>query len=1214
MGRTLLKTIAITTLLGVAAPVVHADTSFGIGSIILPANGTYQDDCGNVAVYGLVYNVLRANAWLAAKGYGTIEVYYAYKDTKASPNRCTPTNKHAGPAYGASAAGQVPAYPAVGAPLHNDAKWNDGCDFEVVDGSTVNGTPPVRLVNKASPTLASDTDISTRSTTASADIFPRWGSQPITDANLVTTVRYSGGPFIISDADAPNFLKLISGQVFGADGLARDSASGGNVIDFSPFKLGSCTFGTSIGGNVAVHRAYVPFTAPTPKVFTSTPPRLALLASDKNSRTGTIFNNILEKYLRNGGLNFSGAQGCPSGGVYASNATQCPGPNFGSPGQIYDLFDFQDLVDNKIAANVAGVPVYKMFWAPHWDLAGASSNGYENTAVANLTSFLDGQAGLMGECASVQSLEGVPSGFSAPVAAVPGAQYQTCKDNGSGACAAAAFQYGLQKNSAGGGNSSPNGTFQNCTDMNVTASSSCIFFSNPGDPFAQVGDYKWKTNLSGSAPASTVADFKPMAGATLYRPGVLPLISGVNSLVKTGLNSPSAARAMIAGDLATRSYKDNNTAKSSILYIGSHDMTASVVGTKVALQTLLLLGDPTPPPTTLEVTRSSPIIATIGGTPALVQGSFERVTPPPTTLTANTTAELASFRFPDIKGHMRAVNLSTVTTAGVDFSTVPIASVIFDAANGIPSTVGSYTGCGAGAFKGACRTIFTHTAAGALPPRLLFDVSNLLPIATAMSSGSTLVAADFPLLLLRIIAGIETTPGVFAPKLGGVDHSTVAIVPASLVAGSSSRPTIVYFGAADGMLHAVCAQVAPSFGCDILGRELWAFIPRLQLQLLRKNTARVDGSPRVLDMFGDFYGTGVRSFRTILMFQTANGNSTINGQQPSVTALDITDVNDPKILWDIAGPVTGAGTVEMGTGLIVNAGKVNTGASFKSVAFIQTNNGGTGGTGNVVTAVDIETGLELWQTGYVFPNPPRGAGTPVPSSGIPGGAVGLDKQSNGSISEVVFGTLYGDIWQLEAATGLSRHGANPLFRYGSNLHPFGTPPTLYSSTGSFYALMVPGAYVDPSAFALWTQPAQTAVAVSLGTPTGNAPLDEASGSPYVPWTFPLTNGDKSFSQAVVIGGEVFITADSQDVNSTTYGTTPGNTGTVYQVSLANPSSSTTYVVAGGASSIAATTSTVYMGSKTTMQALSGSAPVNTGDAVNSATNSDVTRRLWLRTL
>ena len=95
-----------------------ADTSFGAGSIIIPASAPYQTDCGAVSLYGFVYNILRANAWLEANGHGKIEIYYAYDELKGSPNRCTPTNLHAGPAY-----------PGKASPLHDDVLWNDGCDF-----------------------------------------------------------------------------------------------------------------------------------------------------------------------------------------------------------------------------------------------------------------------------------------------------------------------------------------------------------------------------------------------------------------------------------------------------------------------------------------------------------------------------------------------------------------------------------------------------------------------------------------------------------------------------------------------------------------------------------------------------------------------------------------------------------------------------------------------------------------------------------------------------------------------------------------------------------------------------------------------------------------------------------------------------------------------------------------------------------------------------
>src|SRR5207248_9949602 len=73
------------------APAVRAAQYAG-GSLIIPTQASYQDYCGVASAYGLVYNVLRANDGLAAAGKSRITVHWGYKSTKASPNRCVPTD------------------------------------------------------------------------------------------------------------------------------------------------------------------------------------------------------------------------------------------------------------------------------------------------------------------------------------------------------------------------------------------------------------------------------------------------------------------------------------------------------------------------------------------------------------------------------------------------------------------------------------------------------------------------------------------------------------------------------------------------------------------------------------------------------------------------------------------------------------------------------------------------------------------------------------------------------------------------------------------------------------------------------------------------------------------------------------------------------------------------------------------------------------------
>ena len=55
---------------------------------------------------------------------------------------------------------------------------------------------------------------------------------------------------------------------------------------------------------------------------------------------------------------------------------------------------------------------------------------------------------------------------------------------------------------------------------------------------------------------------------------------------------------------------------------------------------------------------------------------------------------------------------------------------------------------------------------------------------------------------------------------------------------------------------------------------------------------------RVMDMFGDFDQDGRKEFRTILFFQTGEGDATSLDRVPAVYALDVTDPTNPIVLWE----------------------------------------------------------------------------------------------------------------------------------------------------------------------------------------------------------------------------------------------------------------------------------------------------------------------------
>ena len=1186
------RTALACAILAAASPAAGDSAAYPAGSLILPTGAAFQDDCGAVSVYGLVYDVLRANPWLAAHGKAPIAIHFAVADGKASPDRCAPTDR------------DVPPAPSA------DPSWNDGCDFTVTDAAR----PPVTLVdNTRASSASSDGAVVTFDTRGAADVFPQYPSRALTASSGVTTVRYLGGPFVIAARDAPTFLALLEGSL-----VARDTL--GNPIDFSPFRSsrGACTFGAT--HYVYVHRAAAAFTAPAGKSFTHTPPRLALLATDNGRNTGEIFDGILEQYLGEAGLDFRGAQGCPAGGANTGNARICPGG--ATPGQIFDVFDLLDL-KNDLEANLdgSGQPRYRMVWMPHWEsraTGAAGPSAIEAAAMSHLAAFLDGSGGMMAECASIASLEGAYATGS-KAGACPGyascapqagpTQYQTCVDDGTGTCAAGTTRWGLNKDVRGYGQARSFAALPNCTDPTTPAGATCAYYASPGDSFAQTGDYVW--NAKGYDPGrmgfydgwGEVSDWLPNpATHAMYRPGVQPLISAVASLDRGKLASPALARTMVAADLATRSVKDNAPGKGNIAYVGGHDLTGTIAGTKVVLETLLQLGDPAPTPgTPVELSRASPVVATIDHQSTIVQGTFEHVDPAPARPAVNLAGDVAAFAFPYQLGHLRARTAASVATAASTFGS---GTIVFDAASELPPVISS--GCGASAFTGGCRTVFTTLATGAgglavRPPRVAIEDGNADALGAVMAPG--LAHAPWVTLVDRVLAGHVDGSGAYVAALGGIDRSTVAVIGPSPVTGGA-RPTIAYAGATDGMLHAICASVDAAHGCDVLGRELWAFLPRVELPLVRQNTTRIDGSPRVVDLFGDFTGSGRPSFRTILTFQT--GSDAAAG----VYALDVTDPQDPEVVWELA-PAGGGAAFDLGTGETLAAGTALVGGAAVPVVWAETGNGGTGGAAVVVTAIRADTGATLWRFAHAYP-PPRVAGhAPVPATGIPGGAVRVDRTGQGYATDVVLGDLYGELWDLDAATGGDHLGAStPLLRLASDYQPIGAPPAIYSDGSALYAVVATGGYADLSD-STWDAGAQLLVAVRLGA-GAPYPLAETRGPPDVPIAEPLAAGEDGYARVRVVGDELFVTTDTADVNAAGYGTAGGNTGAVQRYDLASGAPGATVVVGSGASSVANAGTTLYTSSGAAQQQLASDAASTTGPVVE-ATVPTLLRALWLRT-
>jgi type IV pilus assembly protein PilY1 len=613
--------------------VSEATVLFGGGSLIIPMQASYQTDCGVASAYGLVYQILNANNWLQNHGYNRIVVHWAFSATKGSPNRCVPTNLDVPPVYG--------SYTSANPPPWNDPNWNDGCDFSITDTTAT----PVLQVNNANPVAANDTQITTYATASSSvsTVYPTFSSHKIqaTSVNTtdVNTVQYMGGPFIISASDAPTVQALLSGSI-----IAYDSF--GNAISFSQFttNAGKCTgstgFDTSSPNHyVNIHRAQTSFSAQDNISMSGTPPRVALLATDKGS--GGVDDGILEPYLTSAGLNFSKAAGCPTGGINlgssGSNYVSSTCPNGRTPGQIYDLFDVSDF-NKGLQYNVGSnnLPLYQVIWTPHWTSGGSNDNSPQTTptttevgAAEGISQFVNNaNTGLFAECASIATYEGAMEGYLSTNTTLsttttkmttctstchttttkttsstitistnatnwtlgnPQSQNQTCVSSsaGDGTCdSVATTNYGVNQVL----NNAPYEVYlPNCSDPTATSGESCEYYPIPGDAFMQIGDYEFFDQYG------YTQNYLPnqITANSQYVPGTLRLAYNVINDNPTTARAANANTAMLAlnnSDMTTRNFKNNNPGAGQTLYLAGHTYDAYVAGTRIVLGTLLLLG------------------------------------------------------------------------------------------------------------------------------------------------------------------------------------------------------------------------------------------------------------------------------------------------------------------------------------------------------------------------------------------------------------------------------------------------------------------------------------------------------------------------------------------------------------------------------------------------------------------------------------------------
>ena len=209
---------------------------------------------------------------------------------------------------------------------------------------------------------------------------------------------------------------------------------------------------------------------------------------------------------------------------------------------------------------------------------------------------------------------------------------------------------------------------------------------------------------------------------------------------------------------------------------------------------------------------------------------------------------------------------------------------------------------------------------------------------------------------------------------GDVLHSEPCVVQ------HSSSTTMVYFGANDGMLHAVL---------DSDGTEAWAFIPPDQLPRL-KDIVEGSGHQHFVDSSPKVYISENEDTFILVCGERKGGTSYF--------ALDITAPSNPSLLWIIDQ----SDISELGeTWSEPQFGVVKVGDEPTDIFFIGGGYSSTYSAGKAVIAINVLTGAVVKKFSGI-----TGMDYSFPSS-----VVLVDGDSNGLVDKVYVGDLGGQMWR-----------------------------------------------------------------------------------------------------------------------------------------------------------------------------------------------------------
>lgn len=207
---------------------------------------------------------------------------------------------------------------------------------------------------------------------------------------------------------------------------------------------------------------------------------------------------------------------------------------------------------------------------------------------------------------------------------------------------------------------------------------------------------------------------------------------------------------------------------------------------------------------------------------------------------------------------------------------------------------------------------------------------------------------------------------------------------------NATRAATVYIGANDGMLHAFDAET---------GNERWAYVPTMVIPNLFKLADKryavnhqyyVDGSP----IDADVKFTSDSAWHTILV-------GGLNAGGRGYYALDITDPDNPKALWEFTAPTMG---LSFGKPEVT---KLKDGRWVVLLTSGYNNTTGSGDGRGYLYVVNAETGALINTIG-------TGVGTTTSPSGLAQIRAWVDNGAyNNTALRVYGGDLFGNVWRFD---------------------------------------------------------------------------------------------------------------------------------------------------------------------------------------------------------